>query len=276
MACFQDFGKLPDLSGSTMEESLKKVQDYLFLLQEQLTFLFRNIDVENINEQAVSEMKTLFTKEIEGKIADDEEHLAELRLTADHLGLSFRDADQRISQLQQSVDGISLSVTDRNGTVSSVELASGTLDLENLVFSVLKQGGATVIDGGNIRTGTISAVDIRGVRITGSEISGSVITSVSDLSQVKIDSGGVTFLDSSGDLPCGSLSYDGLGRLVLTSLSDAVLRIASSDNMALNAESGKTIYIGADAGTAQHIVIGNSDSTISLNGSVTVNGTALS
>ena len=71
MARFQDFGKLPDLSGSTMAESLKKVQDYLFLLQEQLTFLFRNIGVENINEQAVSEMKTLFTKEIEGKIADD-------------------------------------------------------------------------------------------------------------------------------------------------------------------------------------------------------------
>ncbi|MGN0962794.1 MAG: hypothetical protein ACI4PP_04375 [Clostridia bacterium] len=275
MAGFQNFGKLPDLSGSTIEESLKKVQDYLFLLQEQLTFLFRNIGVENINEQAVSEMKTLFTEEIEGKISDDEEHLAELQLTAEHLGLSLRDADQRITMLQQSVEGISLSVTDRNGTVSSVDLASGTLDLENLVFSVLQQSGATVIDGGNIKTGTISAVDIRGVRISGSEISGSVITSVSDLSQVKIDRGGVSFYDSSGDLSCGSLSYDGLGRLVLTSLSDAVLRIESSHNMALNAKNGKTIYIGADAGTAQQIVIGNSDSTIALNGSVTVNGTAL-
>ena len=276
MASFQDFGKLPDLSGSTMEESLKKVQDYLFLLQEQLTFLFRNIGVENINEQAVSEMKTLFTEEIEGKISDDEDHLAELQLTAEHLGLSFRDADQRITMLRQSVDGISLSVTDRNGTVSSVDLASGTLDLEHLVFSVLRQSGATVIDGGNIKTGTISAVDIRGVRILGSEISGTVITSVSDLSQVKIDRGGVSFYDFSGNLSCGSLSYDGLGRLVLTSLSDAVLRIESSHNMALNAKSGKTIYIGADVGTAQQIVIGNSDSTIALNGSVTVNGTALS
>ena len=276
MACFQDFGKLPDLSGSTTEAVLKKVQDYLFLLQEQLTFLFRNLGMENMNDQAVSEMKTLFTKEIEGKIEDDEKRLAELQLTAEHLSLSFHDADQKMSQLKQTVDGISLSVADQNGTVSSVDLASGTLDLKNLVFSVLSENGATVIDAGNIKTGMISAVDIQGVRISGAEITGSVFTSVSEISQVRIDSGQVAFYYTVGNLLCGSLRYDGYGRLLLASLSEAVLSIESSHNLSINAKDGKTIYLGSAVGTTQRIEIGSSNSTVSLHGTVMINGSVIS
>lgn len=318
MAGFQDFGKLPDLSGSTTEAALKKVENYLFLLQEQLTFLFQNLGIENINDQSVSELKTLFTKEIQGRIEDNEEHLAELDLTAEHMMLSFSDADQRISrltqgvdgltvtvsdadrrisqlkqgvdgltvtvsdadqrisQLKQSVDGLSLSVTDRNGVVSSVDLSSGTLDLKNLVFSVLKENGATVINGGNIQTGTISAVDIQGVKITGAQIIGSSLSSISNISQVIVDNGSINFCNGDGTLICGSLGYDGLGRMVLESVNDSVLRIGSANNLAINAKNGKTIYIGCDVSTVQSVELGNANSTINLRGTVTVNGKTIS
>ncbi|MGM9567978.1 MAG: hypothetical protein ACI3W6_07360 [Clostridia bacterium] len=232
--------------------------------------------MENMNDTAVSEMKTLFTKEIEGKIEDEEERLSELQLTAEQLTLSFYDTDQKVSQLKQTVDGISLSVTDQNGVVSSVDLASGTLDLKNLVFSVLQENGATVINGGNIKTGMISAVDIQGVSISGSEITGSTLTSVSAISQVRIDNGRVAFYDPVGDLLCGSLRYDGYGRLLLASLSEVVLSIESSHNLSIDAKDGKTIYLGSAAGTTQKIEVGSSGSTISLHGTVMVNGNVIS
>lgn len=276
MAGFQNFGQIPDLSGSTTEVALKKIQDYLFLFQEQLHYLFANLGLENLNEGAVSEMKTLFTEELAGKIADEEGRLAQLQLSAESLSLSFCDAEERLTSLKQSVDGISLSVSDKNGKISQVDLASGTLNLKNLVFEVLKENGATVINGGNIQTGTISAVDIRGVNIFGSEITGSVLTSVSDISQVEIDEGKVAFFDAGGSIRCGVLGYDGYGRLVLASEGESVLRIVSANNLSVNAANGKTLFIGSDTGTVQRVDIGNGQSTVSLNGTVLVNGKTIS
>lgn len=230
MAHLQGFGEIPDLSGETVETSLRKVRDHLYMLREQLNFVLSNLGTDNLNKTALEEMKTLFTADIQGRIEDDEENLAALSLTAKGLTLSFEDAEHRLSSLEQDVEGITLSVRDKDGNLSAVKLTAGALDLENLVFSVLKESGATVIDGGNIRTGTISAVTIDGVTITGS-----TLTSVSDISRVVIDDGAVAFYDHNGTIRCGSLNYDDFGNLGLHSLNGANVVVDSDADLTLRA-----------------------------------------
>jgi len=238
MAHLQNFGEIPDLSGENVEVSLKKVRDHLYQLREQLNYVLTHLGTDNLSSGTVEEMKTLFTSDIAGRIADDEEHLAALELTAKGLSLSFADGENRLSSLEQDVEGITLSVRDQNGSISSVKLQSGALDLQNLVFSVLKESGATVIDGGNIQTGTISAVSLNGVTITGS-----TFTSMSDISRIVIDDGAVTFFDHNSNIRCGSLNYDDFGNIGLHSMAGAHIVVDSDADLTLRA-AGKIMLEG--------------------------------
>ena len=239
MPHLQGFGEIPDISGENVESSLRKIRDHLFMLREQLTYVLSNLGRDNLSEAAVGELKTEFNADLQGRLEDDEQNIAALSLTAKGLALSFQDADRRMSSMEQNVEGITLSVRDQDGNLSSVKLKSGTLDLENLVFSLLKEGGKTVIDGGNIKTGTISAIAIDGVTITGS-----TLTSLSDISRIVIDDGAVAFYDHNGTVRCGSLNYDDFGNVGLHSLNGAHIVIDSDRKLTLR--SGTGIYLEGD------------------------------
>lgn len=271
MADFRSFGEIPAIDGKSVEESLQKIRDYLFLLREQLTFVLANLGRENLNDASAKELKTYFTRDIAGALADEEGRLAEMRLAADALSLSFADAEERLSSLEQDARGIALTVKDKDGKTSSVKLSSGILDLKDLVFTVLGESGGTSIDGGNIRTGTISAVHLEGVTITGS-----VLTSTSDTSKIVIQDGVVGFYDGVGSVLCGNLRYDGMGRVSLSSHGQADLRLYSDGDLHIDAADGNEIRLGADENAVQKICIGSIDSDIELVGNVTVNGKTLS
>ena len=276
MAAFKDFGAIPDLSGNTTEETLKKIEDYLYLLREQMSYVLSNLGVENINHSSLNEMKTLFTEEIAGKIENSEGDIASLQLTAEALNLSLQDAGGGLSALEQTVEGLTLSVKDRNGKTSAVSLRGGALDLSELVFTVLATNGATKIDGGNITTGIINAVSITSCRITSSEFntSGSV-------GQVQLSDGEIGIYNQLG-YSYGKLYYDGFGYVNLTTSGQCKLAIYSDYDLLINARSGRGIYIGTSASTTQGINIGNGNSgvnlkgtEINLSGTVKINGTTL-
>ena len=100
MAHLQNFGEIPDLSGETVEISLKKVRDHLYQLREQLNYVLTHLGTDNLSVSAMEELKTVFTSDIEGRITDDEAHLAALELTAKGLSLSFADGENRLSSLE--------------------------------------------------------------------------------------------------------------------------------------------------------------------------------
>ena len=156
MAFLGNFGEIPDLEGATAEDSLKKIRDYLFLLKEQLDFVFRNLDMGNLNENGVNELKNVITGELHARVDDGEQNIARLSLTAEALSTDIRQQDSRMTSLEQDAGGFALDVRDKDGNLSSVRLRDGVLDLRDLVFSVLGESGETVIDGGNIRTGRIN------------------------------------------------------------------------------------------------------------------------
>lgn len=192
-------------------QRIKEIYNYLFMLVEQLRYSLANLGVQNFNETELDNISDSISdplKEDIGMLSHTIENqsgsIAELTLTADALvsrmtnaegnistltqtatSLSSRisSAEGDISEISQTVNGLSFSVT--NGSSSSIiRLMSGSIQLSSasisfsgmVTFSDLSTSGRTTINGGNITTGTIKAIDISGCTITGSEFK-SVLTS---------------------------------------------------------------------------------------------------
>lgn len=129
---------------------------------------------------------------LSSKISTAEGNISSLQQTAETLSSRITTADGNISSLTQTVNGFSLSVS--NGTSSStINLMSGSAVISSqnisfsgmVTFSDLSAKGSTTINGGNITTGEIDAVDVRGVKVYGSRF---------------YNSGGTTWMEVGKDL----------------------------------------------------------------------------
>ena len=112
---------------------------------------------------------------LSSKISTAEGNISSLQQTASSLSTKVSNVEGSVSTLTQTVNGFSLSVS--NGTSSStIQLMSGSTVISSksisfsgmVTFSDLSAKGSTTINGGNITTGEIDAVDIRGVKVYGS------------------------------------------------------------------------------------------------------------
>ena len=203
--------------GQSDKEKIEKITSYLFMLLEQLRYSLSNLDKENFNDAGFDEIVDIITEPVYIQLADDEQRITALQVTAQ--GLSARisdaegnitaltatstsltsrissaegsistlqqtatsltsrisDAEGNISTLSQTVNGMTLSVS--NGSSSStirlmangVQLSSQSIYFSGMVtFTDLETSGWTTINGDNITTGTIEAIDIYGCNIEGS------------------------------------------------------------------------------------------------------------
>lgn len=109
------------------------------------------------------------------RVSDAEGNISSLQVTAQSLTSRITNAEGSISSLTQTVNSITLSVS--NGEYSStirllmdgVIISSRTIQFSGMVtFSDLEGSGTTYINGDNIQTGTISAINISGCIIEGS------------------------------------------------------------------------------------------------------------
>jgi len=203
--------------GQSDKEKIEKITSYLFMLLEQLRYSLSNLDKENFNDAGFDEIVDIITEPVYIQLADDEQRITALQVTAQ--GLSARisdaegnitaltatstsltsrissaegsistlqqtatsltsrisDAEGNISTLSQTVNGLTLSVS--NGSSSStirlmangVQLSSQSIYFSGMVtFTDLSTSGWTTINGDNITTGTIEAIDIYGCNIEGS------------------------------------------------------------------------------------------------------------
>lgn len=203
--------------GQSDKEKIEKITSYLFMLLEQLRYSLSNLDKENFNDAGFDEIVDIITEPVYIQLADDEQRITALQVTAQ--GLSARisdaegnitaltatstsltsritsaegsistlqqtatsltsrisDAEGNISTLSETVNGMTLSVS--NGSSSStirlmangVQLSSQSIYFSGMVtFTDLSTSGWTTINGDNITTGTIEAIDIYGCNIEGS------------------------------------------------------------------------------------------------------------
>lgn len=154
------------------EQSINEVLNYLYMLLEQLRYSFANLDRDNFNDKGFRDIAAEINKPVLIKLEDTEKELkTELTIKAGELSSRISDNKGNLTKLTQKVDSFRLSV--ENGyssstltlTANGIALSSQEIEFHGVAtFHSLSTPGQTVIDGGNIRTGTIEAIDISGCR----------------------------------------------------------------------------------------------------------------
>lgn len=240
-------------------------------------------------EDAEGNITTLFqtSDSLTSRVTSAEGNISSLQQTATSLTSDISDLEGNYTTLQQTVSG--LRITASNGTTSStltltsngVQLSSTNVQITGMVtFADLSTSGHTTINGGNITTGIISAIDISSVTIDGSSITGSTFETIltgygvggevkcyylSNVSDTYL-AGGLRLDDEGGG---GDARY----RLFLYTnnvLGTAfALKLESAGSMSL--ESGGNIYINASSTGEISINAG----TVNLIGTVRVNGSVI-
>lgn len=264
----------PQFTGQEpLSRKVGMMYDYLVQLQESLRYTMQNLDSRNFNATGLLRIGETIREPLQAKITNLEGDSMLLWLTAEELATSLSDTEGRVTAVSQTLDGITLSV-DNGDTESSIKLVVGDktteqkIQLTGLVsFSDLKGNGTTEINGSNIKTGKISAIDME---------SCTWVSRGDDLCSVKIVDKAISFLLQAGDADkvAAQLYMTNLGVFRFDTLSGYVMKLASGSNMSLDATG--SIYIGTSEGYTTPVIIGKAGSEVRLYGAVYVNDVKIS
>ena len=198
-----------------------------------------------------------FADEITQQVEDAEGNIASLTIQANSLSTRVTSAEGSITTLTQSVDSIALSAT--NGSTSStirlykdgVSISSANVSFTGVVtFSDLENSGNTVINGDNITTGTIRAVDYVAVGQIGDNDYSVFV--VEDGGHNEIGYIGYQFIDTDKKLgdklwirteeygngwkPCIKIEAAGRVSLESTDVSEGIIYMRSANAITLSAD----------------------------------------
>lgn len=225
---------------------------------------------------------TITSNSLTSRMTSAEGNISTLTQTANSLSSRITSAEGSISSLSQTVNSICLSVS--NGSYSStiqllangVTISSQSISFSGMVtFSDLSTSGWTTINGDNITTGTIEAIDITGCTITGSTFR-SILTAGGGVGgeiemyylNTNYLAGGIR-LDDNG---AGTASERRYRMFIYTDYVAGVgfaMKLQSASGISI--EAAENIYI-----TASTVLTIDCDGPINLNGSaVNVNGTPI-
>lgn len=104
----------------SVNDKVETMQDYLFMLVEQLRYTLHNLDLSNMNKTAADEFVKQITDPIYGEIKDAEGNITQVALVAEGLAARIGDAEGNITQLQATAKGLSASVSNLNGSVTNL------------------------------------------------------------------------------------------------------------------------------------------------------------
>ena len=157
----------------------------------------------------------------ETRVSDAEGDISTLALTLYGFETRVSDAEGNVSTLTQTVTGFESRVSGNENSISllaqnqysiSLRVSNNELKIDDMgvaingkvTFENLSKAGQTVINGNNITTGSINAIDLNGCKFTSESESGKVII---------IASGSITVYN--GDFPVGGQYISGSNEYVI-------------------------------------------------------------
>ena len=249
-----------------VNDKVETMQDYLFMLVEQLRYTLHNLDLSNMNKTAADEFVKQITDPIYGEIKDAEGNITQVALVAKGLAARIGDAEGNITQLQATAKGLQASVSNLNGSVTNL-----TADVNGIRATVRTKIDATqaqsifdqsatgfTLGATSGENGTIFKLNYNGAQIasTGSiDLCVDAVNIYGTLTATKLRGGSISVVDDD-DNECGTI------QTTYASSSDYKLDISSSA-MELFAEDGSLfIASGWDRTNKYHASIevdGNSE-----------------
>ena len=256
----------PNGEGKDTQEQINGVYDYLFVLLEQLRYTLFNLDGSNINQNALSEFIKNISEPIYAKIADTDENVNEISITAKGLDARLSNAEGDITQLDTTAKGLQVSVSNLDGAITNIKA-----DVNGIRATVRTKIDATqaqsifdqsatgfTLGATSGENGTIFTLNYNGVQVasTGSiDLCVDAVNIYGTLTATKLRGGSISVVDDD-DNECGTI------QTTYASSSDYKLDISSSA-MELFAEDGSLfIASGWDRSNKYHASIevdGNSE-----------------
>ena len=172
-------------------EKIETMQDYLFMLVEQLRYTLRNLDLKNMNKAAMNGFLQNIREPIYAKIEDTDKNVNELSITAKGLSARISNAEGNITQLGATADGLAARISSAEGNIT--QLGATANGLSARISS--NEGSITNL-----------TADVNGIR---TQVSGKIGTSEA---QTLIDQSlnGITLSATSGESgTIFKLMYDG-------------------------------------------------------------------
>lgn len=242
----------------SVNDKVETMQNYLFMLVEQLRYTLHNLDLSNMNKTATDEFVKQITDPIYGEIKDAEGNIAQVALVAEGLAARIGDAEGNITQLQATAKGLQASVSNLNGSVTNL-----TADVNGIRATVSTKIDATqaqsifdqsatgfTLGATSGENGTIFKLNYNGVQVasTGSiDLCVDAVNIYGTLTAGALRGGSVSLL--AGDTPVGSmdLAYTGTGQVgVGLTATYGGMKMHAAGNIFLESELGPFALIGKD------------------------------
>ena len=242
----------------SVNDKVETMQDYLFMLVEQLRYTLHNLDLSNMNKTATDEFVKQITDPIYGEIKDAEGNITQVALVAEGLAARIGDAEGNITQLQATAQGLSASISNLNGSVTNL-----TADVNGIRTTVSTKIDATqaqsifdqsatgfTLGATSGENGTIFKLNYNGAQVasTGSiDLCVDAVNIYGTLTAGALRGGSVSLL--AGDTPVGSmdLAYTGTGQVgVGLTATYGGMKMHAAGNIFLESELGPFALIGKD------------------------------
>lgn len=110
-----------------MEERMNRVQQYLFLLLEQLRYVLSNLGEENFNEESLKQIGEAISGPIYSQVSDLQGNVSTLEQTAASLTSTVTNLSGDVSVLQQTATSLTTRITNAEGDISSLEQTATSL-----------------------------------------------------------------------------------------------------------------------------------------------------
>ena len=250
----------------SVNDKVETMQDYLFMLVEQLRYTLHNLDLSNMNKTAADEFVKQITDPIYGEIKDAEGNITQVALVAEGLAARIGDAEGNITQLQATAKGLQASVSNLDGAITNIKAdvngiratVSTKIDATQAqsIFDQSAEGFTLAASSGE--DGTVFKLKYNGALIasTGSiDVCVDAVNIYGTLTATKLRGGSISVVDDDNN-ECGTI------QTTYASSSDYKLDISSSA-MELFAEDGSLfIASGWDRSNKYHASIevdGNSE-----------------
>lgn len=153
----------PTFTGEeTVSEKVTTIQNYMFMLVEQLRYTLHNLDLSNMNAAAVQNYGETLTEPIYAQLESEEGNIASLAFTAEALSLRLSDTEGNVTALQTTADGLSTRVSSAEGSISVLQQTADSLASQigdaNGNISALQQTASSLATQISNANGNISAL----------------------------------------------------------------------------------------------------------------------
>ena len=248
----------PNGEGKDTQEQINGVYDYLFVLLEQLRYTLFNLDGSNINQNALSEFIKNISEPIYAKIADTDENVNEISITAKGLDARLSNAEGDITQLDTTAKGLQASVSNLDGAITNIKAdvngiratVSSKIDATQAQSIFDQSATGFTLGATSGENGTIFKLNYNGVQVasTGTvDLHVKAVNIYGTLTAGALRGGSVSLL--AGDTPVGSmdLAYTGTGQVgVGLTATYGGMKMHAAGNIFLESELGPFALIGKD------------------------------